>query len=91
MKSYGLVLFVTGDAPRSARARGNLERALEGLDRESLVVEEVDLIQQPQRALDYGVFATPALALVTTEGAQQFLYGDLSDEASLHRFLEPVA
>ena len=86
-----LVLFVTGDAPRSRRARENLARALELDGFRPEVVHEVDLILMPSRAIDEGIFATPALLRRGGDGARAVLYGDLSDETQLHRFLADLA
>jgi len=91
VSDYRLILFVTGEAPRSQRARANLDAALERLRAHDTGCEEVDLIQSPQRALDTGIFATPALALIDARGNQQLLYGDLSDDTRVDRFLTPVA
>jgi len=90
VSGYRLILFVTGEAPRSQRARANLDTALTRLKADGVALDEVDLIQSPQRALEAGVFATPALALINTDGGQQLLYGDLSDHASVERFLAPL-
>lgn len=87
MTDHRLILFVTGDAPRSQRARKNLADALGKQTTLTDTHQEVDLLQDPERALEHGVFATPALGLMTPEGRLHLLYGDLSDEASLNRFL----
>lgn len=86
MSAERLTLFVTGDAPRSRRARANLAEALAqfGL---SLETQEIDLVDDPAQSLTYGIFATPAL-LRTSPGAQpEVLYGDLSEPKALERFL----
>jgi len=87
VSDHQLLLFATGDAPRSQRARANLANALERVGLQGLEPEEVDLLQQSELAFQYGVFATPALALVTPKGRQQLLYGDLADEDRLFGFL----
>lgn len=81
-----LILFVTGDAPRSRRARDNLARALDGLGTTARP-REIDLVEQPQACIRYGIFATPALLRVDDGGAPSVLYGDLSEEQRLRRFL----
>lgn len=85
-----LTLFVAGDSPRSRRAREVLRRALaeRGLDPGAL--ELVDVLAEPERTLEHGVFATPALVL-RAHGATRSLYGDLSDERGLARFLSGAA
>lgn len=82
----GLVLFVTGDAPRSRRARANLARALEDLGTTARP-REIDLVEEPAESLRYGVFATPALLHLGEDGPEGVLYGDLSESAHLQRFL----
>ncbi|MGM0983017.1 MAG: circadian clock KaiB family protein [Pseudomonadota bacterium] len=82
-----LVLLVTGDAPRSRRARHNLTAALDASGLGDAPVHEIDLLQEPQQALCYGIFATPALMLIDASGNRRVLYGDLSDEHRLKDFL----
>ncbi len=82
-----LILFVTGDAPRSRRARANLSNMLERLGRSDLTPREVDLLDQPQAGLSYSVFATPSLLKADQQSDGALLYGDLSDEQRLERFL----
>lgn len=82
-----LILAIAGDAPRSRRARDNLKRALAAL---GLAIEarEIDVMVEPEQGLAYGIFATPALLRLDGGGPPQVLYGDLSDEAHLQRFLD---
>lgn len=86
-----LILFVTGDAPRSQRARANLARALKGLGVEAGGVREVDLIKEPRKTVEFGVFATPALVLLGEKGPRNVIYGDLSDTDTLQQFLSDIA
>lgn len=82
-----LTLFVTGDAPRSRRARANLAAALEALGLESVTPLEVDLLAHPEQTVTHSVFATPALVKAGGTGRVSVLYGDLSEAGKLHRFL----
>lgn len=82
-----LILFVTGDSPRSVRARANLVRALEEIGRERISVRHIDLLQDTDSINEYGIFATPALIHVRAGGETAVLYGDLSNETELRRFL----
>lgn len=91
MSDEQLILFVTGDAPRSRRARANLAQALTAADGTSPDYQEIDLTREPQRMVEYGIFATPALASVGPGGLVAVLYGDLSNETALHRFLQQEA
>jgi circadian clock protein KaiB len=86
-----LVLFVTGDAPRSRRARANLAAALAGRGLDPADVREIDLLREPERTVEYGIFATPALLQVTESGPGTVLYGDLSETERLERFLAETA
>lgn len=82
-----LTLFVTGTAPRSQRARINLARMLERIGRSDLRPYEIDLLKQPEQGITNSVFATPSLLKTSDTGEVAVLYGDLSDEHHLHRFL----
>ncbi|TVO62319.1 hypothetical protein FPL09_01005 [Spiribacter vilamensis] len=86
-----LILFVTGNAPRTQRARANLARMLEEIGRDDLTPYEIDLLQQPQEGLTYSVFATPSLLKTDDEHGGSLLYGDLSDDDRLYRFLADLA
>ena len=83
-----LMLFVTGNAPRSVRARKNLADALDSLDLDTVKPMEIDLLSQPEQTVAYSVFATPALLKTEARGKMSVLYGDLSDEGKLQDFLQ---
>lgn len=86
-----IILFVTGSAPRSERARANLGKALAAAGVSPGRVEEIDLLERPDATLKYGVYATPALIRVTARDSYcPALYGDLSEEAKLKRFITDV-
>lgn len=89
-KTAELILYVTGDAPRSVRARANLERALESLALPPDTAREIDLIETPGEAIRRGIFATPALVRDGAEDRPAILYGDLSDERRLQQFLSSL-
>ena len=82
-----LTLFVTGSAPRSARARVNLARMLERIGRSDLKPREVDLLEDPHTGINQSVFATPSLLKTSANGEVSVLYGDLSEEEQLRQFL----
>jgi circadian clock protein KaiB len=84
----GLILFITGDAPRSRRARANLAEALQRHGQDPQDAHEIDLVQDPAQTFAYGIFATPALLRTGANGRQKVLYGDLSERRALERFLE---
>lgn len=82
-----LMLFVTGDAPRSRRARTNLGSALQQMGLNELRPLEVDLLAHPEETITYSVFATPALLRTDASGEISVLYGDLTDRDKLRDFL----
>jgi circadian clock protein KaiB len=85
-----LLLFVTGTAPRSQRARVNLSRMLEQVGRADIQPHEIDLLEEPKEGIKHSVFATPALMKVGQSGDVSVLYGDLSEAEPLHRFLSDL-
>ena len=87
--SQRLILFVTGDAPRTGRARSNLSSALAqtGLDGWP---REIDLLKDPSQAIAFGMFATPALLRADQTLDRVVLFGDLSDERALRQFLDEL-
>lgn len=82
-----LTLFVTGDAPRSQRARQNLEDALAELGLGPEFARTVDMFQSPSEALDHGVVAAPTLVGRRGRAAPASLYGDLTQGERLRAFL----
>lgn len=86
-----LTLFVTGNAPRSERARSNLSRMLARLGRADIHPYEIDLIEQPDQGISHSVFATPSLLKTSATGEVSVLYGDLSEAERLHHFLADLA
>lgn len=85
-----LILFVTGEAPRSRRAHLNLTAALDASGLSVAPAQEIDLLREPQQAIHFGIFATPALMHIDASGNRRVLYGDLSDEHRLKDFLSAL-
>ncbi|MFN2360982.1 MAG: circadian clock KaiB family protein [Marinobacter sp.] len=85
-----LILFVTGTAPRSQRARSNLGKMLDRLNLNDLKPFEVDLLEHPDQGIEHGVFATPSLLKFDSSGEVSVLYGDLSVEERLQKFLSDL-
>ena len=75
-----LRLYVAGDAPNSVVARVNLRRLLEPYGPGAYVVEIVDCLTQPLRALQEGVLVTPTLVRLEP-GPVRTIVGSLSDGA----------
>ncbi|PLW84214.1 hypothetical protein CWI75_02390 [Kineobactrum sediminis] len=85
-----LILFVTGEAPRSRRAHLNLTAALDETGIDVAPPREIDLLREPQEAISFDIFATPALLHIEGSGHRRVLYGDLSDKQSLKDFLSAL-
>lgn len=85
-----LMLFVTGTAPRSERARANIAKMLDRLNCAEVKPYEIDLLEQPEQGLKHSVFATPSLLKVSPTGEVSVLYGDLSEDDRLRRFLSDL-
>ena len=85
--SNTLLLFITGDSPRSQRARYNLTSSIKNLGLDTINTEEIDLIKKADQAREYGIFATPALVSIADNDDPQVIYGDLSDTLALEQFL----
>lgn len=83
-----LTLFVTGDAPRSQRARRNLASALKAPGTATDRVCEVNLLADPERTFEQGMLATPALRYDGAPGKPEVLYGDRSERKRLEQSLE---
>lgn len=81
------ILFVTGDSPRSRRARNNLSRALQDHPDLDGKLETYDVLLSPKKLVENRVFATPALMYKPVEGEPSFLYGDLSNPLKLQELL----
>lgn len=84
-----LLLFLAGDSPRSVRARANLRHALEQIS--VGWPHEIDLLQEPDKALEYGVFATPALLYIGGDAEPAVIYGDMSDTQRLQTFINSLS
>lgn len=82
-----LILAVTDTSPRSNRARANLASFLEKHGPPNLEPEEIDLLKRPEKILELGVFASPALVHLSDSGEIDILYGDMSDTVALEDFL----
>jgi len=82
-----LILFLAGDAPSSQRARHNLKSALLERGIADASITEVNVLAEPSVALQKRIFATPAL-IAEREDLNIIIYGDLSEQATLVRFLD---
>lgn len=77
---YVLLLYVTGNSPRSGEAITNIRAVCDEYLREHYTLEVVDIYQQPVRARDEQIIAAPTL-LKRFPLPPKRLIGDLSDRA----------
>lgn len=70
-------LFVAGNAPSGVRALAQLQALLDKLGADRGLVERVNVLSEPQRALDANLIATPALQLIA-EGESRVYVGDIT-------------
>jgi circadian clock protein KaiB len=81
-----LKLYVAGRAPHSVQALANLEAVLETYAvPNSYRLEVIDALEEPLRALEEGIFVTPALVQVSP--VRVHIVGALSQRAKVARLL----
>lgn len=73
-----LRLYVAGHSPNSVAATANLRTLCAELHASSPLIEIVDVLQEPERALKDGIMVTPMLVRLSPEPTVQIL-GALSD------------
>jgi circadian clock protein KaiB len=56
-----LRLYVAGSGPNSLAAERNVRSSLDGDPRQEVLLEIVDVFEEPERALEDGVWVTPTL------------------------------
>ncbi len=84
-----LVLYITGDSPRSQSAIANLRSMCEGALQERCDFSVVDLLDSPGDAERDRILATPTL-VKQAPGKVRRVIGDLSDAASVLAALDIV-
>lgn len=79
-----LRLFVAGRTPAGRRAVATLERIVADHPggEEALRLEIIDILEEPERAEEERILATPTL-IVTSTGPVRRLVGDLSDRQTV--------
>lgn len=81
-KTLVLRLYVAGRAPNSMMAIANAKEMCDAHFPAAYTLEIVDLLAEPQRAVDDGIIVTPTLLKVAPPPRQR-LIGNLSDTARL--------
>jgi circadian clock protein KaiB len=81
-----LRLYVAGRAPHSTQALANLEAILEAYaSPDTCRPEVVDVLEEPLRALEDGIFVTPTLVAVSPCSVR--IVGTLNDREKVARLL----
>lgn len=70
-------LFVAGNEPNSRLAREHIEKICNSGTKEGVMIEIIDILEDFQTALDYGVVVTPTLVLIEA-GKRIDIIGNLS-------------
>ena len=71
-------LYVAGDAPNSIKARSNLDQICKEYLQDRYQIELIDVLQNPERALEDGILVTPTLVKVGP-GPSSTMIGNLSE------------
>ncbi len=79
LNKYILTLYVTGTSPRTKTAIDNLNRICKGELEGRYELEIVDVLENPQRAEDEKILATPTLIKNLPPPLRRVI-GDLSDK-----------
>lgn len=79
LSKYRLILYVTGTSPRAKVAIANLQRLCENELEGQYELEIVDVLENPQRAEDEKILATPTLIKMLPLPLRRVI-GDLSDK-----------
>ena len=77
-KHYSFRLFIAGNALNSRIAKENLRQFIESSGKSRFQIEIIDVMENPQAALEHGIFVTPALQVIEPDHGG-LLYGNLSD------------
>jgi len=77
-KKYTLKLYITGDTPNSQSATKNLNNILEAKIKGLYTLEIIDVLKNPESAIEDKILATPTLIKVSPKPAKRII-GDLSD------------
>jgi len=87
LSKYLLTLYVTGTSPRTKVAISNLQRLCENELAGQYELEVVDVLENPQRAEDEKILATPTLIKQLPLPLRRVI-GDLSDREKVLLGLE---
>lgn len=84
---YKFRLYVAGDSPNSLQATANLRAFCAEHLPDLHQIEIVDVLHEPKRALDEGVFLTPTLVRLSPQPVRKII-GTLKESSVLLQLLE---
>lgn len=87
MTTRVLTLYVAGQSPRSKQAIANLQQICELAQHDEHETTIVDIVEQPELAMQNKILATPTLVRELPEPAHRIV-GDLSDYEKVLQWLE---
>ncbi len=85
-KKLELILFIAGTGVNSIMAGENIKKILKKHKIDEEVLKIIDVYINPEEALKYNIFLTPAL-LVNVDGKQNVIFGNLSDTKTVEEIL----
>jgi circadian clock protein KaiB len=89
MKNYNLQLFITGKTSRSEQAIKSLRKLCEEVFEEGLRFEVIDVLDEPEKAEENKVLATPTL-IKTSPPPVKRLIGDFEDTETVKKHLDMI-
>lgn len=85
-EKYRFKLFISGMSVKSVKAIENFKKLSEAHFKENCEFEIIDISIDPDKALDYQIFAIPTLIKTEPEPVKTII-GDLSDTSKVLKFL----
>lgn len=79
---YEMKLFIAGEEPKSKSARENLDGVCREYLKDRCAIEVIDVLKDFRPALEYNVFITPALVLLSPL-PRATMFGSLADRQKL--------
>ena len=82
MKQIVLHLYVTGNTPSATQAISTLTELCQELGNENATLEIIDVLEDPEAALNADVYATPTVFRIEPEPVRR-VFGNLSSKEML--------
>ena len=82
MRMYTFILYIAGDSPHSVQALANLKAICADHFPEEYRLEIVDLLLEPDRGLNDGIFVAPTLVKLEPK-PKKVILGSLNDVSTV--------